>query len=566
MQFSLDSRALKQFTRSLTCISKYGDELVIHSDPDALLLTSMSQAKTAFCSFTYERSFFVRYVAPQAVEGNDIGRLRCQLQTKAFLSVLRHRNTEKSVEKCEMTIIDGQSPSSPSLTGITPPTRSNPNNPTSPTDTFESRLIVRLHCKHGIVKTHKLILNTPSPSDGIPSTQRPTGSGVNQIAIQASVLKEIIDHFPNTRGVRNDPELVWWFGDEDVRIKSMEKGMDARGKSQLATELTIGADEFHIYDILTTPLTIAFFLKEFNAAVSLGDSLSSTMDIRLTDPMDPIYITLETDDCTILFIIATNPVRGEDSTRVRNPNPRRIVSQASSRATNPVASGVPAARKRPFEEGPEGEGSSVIESSLRGRRNEEVSQSRRTEPRSSFPTSFGISKRGRQSALEEADTYQDDPNGLLGADDNRFGVPPPSQSEPQPPSQSQSLFLSSQLSQVQIEAIKESGLGIENMDAEEFAAMLDDNEGEEITYSQFGRNQNLDGINHSTPKERQTELLSRSSKAYSGGGSNDEIDELADDEEAEYGDDYEVIDDSLGPTQMTLLSPENKTFRPLFED
>ena len=128
-----------------------------------------------------------------------------------------------------MTIIDGQSPSSSSLTGVTPPTRSNPNNPTPPTDTFESRLIVRLHCKHGIVKTHKLILNTPSPSDGIPSTQRPTGSGVHQIAIQASVLKEIIDHFPNTRGVKNDPELVWWFGDEDVRIKSMEKGMDARG-------------------------------------------------------------------------------------------------------------------------------------------------------------------------------------------------------------------------------------------------------------------------------------------------------------------------------------------------
>ena len=38
------------------------------------------------------------------------------------------------------------------------------------------------------------------------------------------------------------------------------------GKSQLATELTIGADEFHIYDVLTTPLTIAFFLKEFNVS------------------------------------------------------------------------------------------------------------------------------------------------------------------------------------------------------------------------------------------------------------------------------------------------------------
>ena len=93
-------------------------------------------------------------------------------------------------------------------------------------DAFESRLIVRLHCKHGIVKTHRLLLNTPSV-DGIPNMEQ---EGVeNHIAIQANTIKEVIEHFPNTRGPKNDPELIWWFGRDDVRIRSMEKGIDVKG-------------------------------------------------------------------------------------------------------------------------------------------------------------------------------------------------------------------------------------------------------------------------------------------------------------------------------------------------
>ena len=36
------------------------------------------------------------------------------------------------------------------------------------------------------------------------------------------------------------------------------------GKSQLATELTLGADEFDYYHIPCAPLTLGFFLREFN--------------------------------------------------------------------------------------------------------------------------------------------------------------------------------------------------------------------------------------------------------------------------------------------------------------
>lgn len=36
------------------------------------------------------------------------------------------------------------------------------------------------------------------------------------------------------------------------------------GRAQLATELTISADEFDLYEIAEPPITIAFHLREFN--------------------------------------------------------------------------------------------------------------------------------------------------------------------------------------------------------------------------------------------------------------------------------------------------------------
>ena len=36
------------------------------------------------------------------------------------------------------------------------------------------------------------------------------------------------------------------------------------GRAQLATELTISADEFDVYEIAEPPITIAFHLREFN--------------------------------------------------------------------------------------------------------------------------------------------------------------------------------------------------------------------------------------------------------------------------------------------------------------
>ncbi len=57
-------------------------------------------------------------------------------KVQSLLSILRHRTVEKSVERCELSIIEGNEQEG------------------EDNDTLESKLIVRLHCKHGILIVH----------------------------------------------------------------------------------------------------------------------------------------------------------------------------------------------------------------------------------------------------------------------------------------------------------------------------------------------------------------------------------------------------------------------------
>lgn len=145
------------------------------------------------------------------------------------MSVLKHRNNEKSVEKCELMISEGGR---------------GREEAGDDEDSFESRLLVILHCKHGegsvfsltplcsfdfgvgVVKTHRLLLNTVT-DHYVPRLMEVTLE--NKVVIRPRTAKEIIDHFPLAKGGKNDPQLIWRFSDEEVRVKTLENGVDSKG-------------------------------------------------------------------------------------------------------------------------------------------------------------------------------------------------------------------------------------------------------------------------------------------------------------------------------------------------
>ena len=130
------------------------------------------------------------------------------------------------MDKCELSIVEGVTP--------------DPEQ--EETDSLETKLVVRLYCKHGlytiyfasyesdgiigVTKTHRLPLHDATSTHTFSSTPNSTES---RLSIGPKALKDMMEHFPSVKGNRGDPQLIWSFGDSEVQIKSLETSIDTRG-------------------------------------------------------------------------------------------------------------------------------------------------------------------------------------------------------------------------------------------------------------------------------------------------------------------------------------------------
>lgn len=57
----------------------------------------------------------------------------------------------------------------------------------------------------------------------------PDASNESHLTIGPKAVKDMIDHFPLTKGVKSDPKLVWSFGESEVEVRSMESSVDPKG-------------------------------------------------------------------------------------------------------------------------------------------------------------------------------------------------------------------------------------------------------------------------------------------------------------------------------------------------
>ncbi|KAG2150578.1 Rad9-domain-containing protein [Suillus clintonianus] len=532
MQATLSVVALKPFIRALTCLSRYGDDVVICANPEHLTLSATNSSLSAYCHFQYGRRFFSRYKFRDGVAQDGVQDVKGQLLAKTFLSILKHKMTEKTVERCEFTLVEATD-------------LYDQDEPDEDQDTLESRLIIRLHCKHGIVKTHRLTLLIPTSSLS-PGIQDPFS--VSRLTIGPRAIKDITEHFPNARGAKSDPRLIWTFGDTEVEVKTLESSIDTRGKAQLSTELNISADEFDVYDVYASPTTIAFHLREFNATIAFAESMGLCLDLRFTVPAAPLFIDVDGDESECRFVISTSQNGG-------------------SAAPAPSNSAQLNARKRPSPSD-EGEGSSRQRSEtprimkpMKAVQRMDVhtpsASKARSDARSMPPPSYipqhtpGSEQNqgpplpspswnlppdlSREIPVEPEPLFYPQFSQLLS--DGPSGSPEVGRAKPQ--DRTPLFYPLSQLSQADKEVIRASGLGIENMSQNELKEMLE-GEGEEVDF-EFAASQNLINV-----EDGDSAILS----AY-------------DDPES-----LELVEDTgteFGPTQDNV-GGRKKAFRPLFED
>ncbi|KAI0369203.1 hypothetical protein BV20DRAFT_1021341 [Pilatotrama ljubarskyi] len=552
MQATLDSTGLRHLTRALACLSKFGEELTIIATPETFALSSTNQSLTAYGRFKYARSFFSKYrVAglPSDDDLEEVPTITGQIVIKPFLQILKHKTIEKSCEKCEFVISDGASQ------------ECRLENEDDDHDTLESRLTVRLHCKHGVVKTHRLPLNA---ANNLMSPSMPDSANESRLTIGPKALRNMLDHFPFGKGGKTDPQLIWNFYETDVQLRSLESSVDAKGRAHLTTELTISTEEFEEYDLQNIPTTIAFHLREFNATIAFAEASQLSLEIRFTDPDAPLYIDVSGDLADTLFVIAAS--------RIQSVSPHNSQARDNHARAN-TAKG----KKRPLEE----------DTHHRNAQAADHERPRAAHPNRPVKPMKVVRRADRASIAREMhppppSVHQPQPSWAIltaaqqayqDAYENQggqtsqgvFSSASQSSQRGSADAEREPLFLpGSQLSQLPPAAeaaIIESGLGIENMTAEELEDMLE-GDAEEVEFvSQRPRMAHEDG---------KAEL---GDSADGAGAGEEEAEEWQMEDEMGFGDgggygqgqdSFELVDDiEMEPTQN---DGGTKAFRPLFED
>jgi cell cycle checkpoint control protein RAD9A len=169
---------------------------------------------------------------------------------QSLLSILKHRTIEKTVDRCELSIVEG----------VLPAQGADYDDGDEDRDSLESKLIVRLHCKHGesyfhfrlqttsnltigVVKTHRLLLLTPTSlsAPGIPD-----GFNESRLTIGPKQLRDMLEHFPSAKGGKSDPKLIWSFGDTEVQLKGCETSIDSKGQLDILSISEYAASVLHV--------------------------------------------------------------------------------------------------------------------------------------------------------------------------------------------------------------------------------------------------------------------------------------------------------------------------------
>ncbi|XP_047374490.1 cell cycle checkpoint control protein RAD9A [Sciurus carolinensis] len=255
---------VKVLGKAVHSLSRIGDELYLEPLEDGLSLRTVNSSRSAYACFLFAPLFFQQYQA--ATPGQDL--LRCKILMKSFLSVFRSLAVlEKTVEKCCISL-NGRS----------------------------SRLVVQLHCKYGVRKTHNLSFQD---CESLQAVFDPS-SCPHVLRAPARILGEAILPFPPTLA---EVTLGIGRGHRVILRSYQEEEADSTVKA-MVTEMSIGEEDFQQ---LQAPVGVAitFCLKEFRGLLSFAESAHLPLSIHFDAPGRPAIFIIEDSLLDGHFVLAT---------------------------------------------------------------------------------------------------------------------------------------------------------------------------------------------------------------------------------------------------------------------
>ncbi|XP_066108288.1 cell cycle checkpoint control protein RAD9A isoform X1 [Saccopteryx bilineata] len=218
---------VKVLGKAVHSLSRIGDELYLEPLEDGLSLRTVNSSRSAYACFLFAPLFFQLYQA--ATPGQDP--LRCKILMKSFLSVFRSLvMLEKTVEKCCISL-----------------------------NSRSSHLMVQLHCRYGVRKTHNLSFQD---CESLQAVFDPAACA-HVLRAPARVLGEAVLPFPPALA---EVTLGIGRGRRVILRSYQEEAADSTVKA-MVTEMSIGEEDFQQLQA-QEGVAITFCLKEFRVRFS----------------------------------------------------------------------------------------------------------------------------------------------------------------------------------------------------------------------------------------------------------------------------------------------------------
>ncbi|KAM6033178.1 LOW QUALITY PROTEIN: cell cycle checkpoint control protein RAD9A [Chlamydotis macqueenii] len=255
---------IKVLGRAVHALSR-GDELYLQPTENGLSLRAVNSSRSAFASFLFAPLFFQRYETG-GPPGPDTELFRCKVLMKSFLGVFRSLpSLEKTVGKCLILL-----------------------KPRS------DRLVVQLHCKYGVTKTHNLTFRECERLQAVFDTR-----DASSLRAPPRVLAEAVVHFPQTLA-----EVTLGTGPGGkISLRNYVEDQAEPSKT-MVTELWLAEDEFQAAAVAPGS-HVTFCLKEFRGLLAFAEASNLPLTIHYDAPGRPVVFTLDDAVLEVHLVLAT---------------------------------------------------------------------------------------------------------------------------------------------------------------------------------------------------------------------------------------------------------------------
>ncbi|XP_045631798.1 cell cycle checkpoint control protein RAD9A isoform X2 [Ursus americanus] len=280
---------VKVLGKAVHSLSRIGDELYLEPLEDGLSLRTVNSSRSAYACFLFAPLFFQQYQA--AASGQEA--LRCKILMKSFLAVFRSlAMVEKSVERCCISL-NGRS----------------------------SRLVVQLHCRYGVRKTHNLSFQD---CESLQAIFDPALCS-HVLRAPARVLGEAVLPFPPALA-----EVTLGIGcGRRVILRSYQEEEAESTVKAMVTEMSIGEEDFQQLQA-QEGVAITFCLKELRGLLSFAESANLALSVHFDAPGRPAIFAVKDSLLDGHFVLATL-----SESDLHSPELRRLAPPLQAHGTPP---------------------------------------------------------------------------------------------------------------------------------------------------------------------------------------------------------------------------------------